>query len=94
MWSHSLDSGKTLKDCLEKMAVNSLRWSGIGAKASSLVWKASANCCKMVDEAQMFTDGGGSRPVARIQSPSPMEIGSSAGLRLGLELCSSPCSES
>ena len=74
--------------------MNSLRWSGIGAKASSLVWKDSANRCEMVDEAQMFTDGGGSRPVAMIWSPSPTEIGSSAGSRLGLELCSNPCLES
>ena len=48
--------------------------------ASSFVWKASASLCEMVDEAQISKGGGGSKPVAKIWSPSSMEMGSSDGL--------------
>ena len=58
--------------------MNSLRYSGTGVVASMLVWKASANLWEMVDEARISISGGGSRPVAKIQSPSSMEMGSSS----------------
>ena len=44
-----------LKDFLEKMDVNSFRYSGIGEVASELVLKASARHWEMVDDALMST---------------------------------------
>jgi hypothetical protein len=56
VWSHSLGSGRTSKDFLEKTEVNSFRYSRIGDSASELALKALARCWEMVEDALMSVD--------------------------------------
>ena len=84
-----LNTDSALVKLTQNTEVNSLRYSRTGVVASMLVWKASANLWEMVDEVRISIGGGGSRPVAKIQSPSSMEMGSSSeSMVLSLELSS------
>ena len=86
-WSHSLDSGRISRVFLENTGVNSFKYSRIrGDSTLELALKASASCWEMVKDALISAEGGGNRPVAKMQSLSSRDSKGTSELSWSEEL--------